>query len=116
MDSRWLLEGLPKATNLSPLWHSILKMTPSKQSMFLQRLFHLHDVQTRRAGRACVTRLSQGEWASQIDLMCVQAYIYDHMVIAQKDDGQKEFSLDTLQKVELGILEGYLAFKIFQMS
>eukprot|EP00435_Cladocopium_sp_Y103_P053222 s1327_g17.t1 len=105
----WLLDGLPKATNLCPLWYSILKMTGSKQILFLQRLFHLHDVQTRRAGRACITRLSQEQWASEIDLMCVQGYIYDNMVIAKNPKGEKEFSLDTLKKVELGILEGDFA-------
>ena len=86
-------------------------MTPSKQSMFLQRLFHLHDVQTRRAGRACVTRLTPEQWVSQIDLICVQVYIYDHMIISKNNAGENEFPLDILQKVELGILEGYLAVK-----
>ena len=79
--------------------------------MFLQRLFHLHDVQTRRAGRACVTRLTPEQWVSEIDLICVQAYICDNMIVAKNNDGQPEFSLETIQKVELGILEGYLAFK-----
>ena len=110
MDVRWFLDGLPKTTGLCAHWHSILKMGSTKQAMFLDRIFHLHDIQRRRAGRACVTRLSQEQWVAEIDSICVQTYIYDNMVISKDPKGNPQFSLETLKKVKLGIMEGRLVF------
>ena len=112
MDSRWLLDGMPKTAGLCANWHSILKMSPSKQSMFLERLFHLHDVQQRRAGRACVTRLSQDLWQAEIDSICVQTYIFDNMVVSKDSKDNAMFGLDTLNKIKLGILEGNLVIAL----
>ncbi|CAL1143924.1 unnamed protein product [Cladocopium goreaui] len=109
MDVRWFLDGLPKTTGLCAHWHSILKMGSTKQAMFLDRIFHLHDIQRRRAGRACVTRLSQEQWVAEIDSICVQTYIYDNMVISKDPKGNPQFSLETLKKVKLGIMEGDFA-------
>ena len=112
MDSRWLLDGLPKTAGLCAHWHSILKMCPSKQAMFLERLFHLHDVQQRRAGRACVTRLSQEQWLAEIDSICLQSYIYDSMIVSKDSRDNALFDLDTLKKVKLGIMEGNLVIAL----
>ena len=108
MDTRWFLDGLPKTPGLCSHWHSILKMGSTKQALFLERVFHLHDIQKRRAGRACVTRLSQEQWMAEIDSICVQTYVYDNMVMAKDPKDEPVFSLETLQKVKLGILEGCL--------
>ena len=112
MDCRWLLDGGPKTTGLCSLWYSILKMTPSKQALFLERIFHLHDVQQRRAGRACVTRLTHDQWLAELDAICVQAHIFDNMVVAKDSEGNALFHLDTLNKIKLGILEGNLVIAL----
>ena len=72
VDTRWLVGGLPKLTNGA--WYQILQMTPFKQELFLQRLFHLHDISTRRAGKASLVRLSPDQFSLECDRMCLQAF------------------------------------------
>ena len=101
VDTRWLVGGLPKLTNGA--WYQILQMTPFKQELFLQRLFHLHDISTRRAGKASLVRLSPDQFSLECDRMCLQAFILEQM-----EATPDSFTEDTVQKIRLGMIEGKL--------
>lgn len=101
MDTRWLLGGLSRHANGN--WYHMLQMTPIKQELFLERIFHLHDISTRRAGKASVVRLAPDQFALECDRMCFQAFVLEQM-----EATPDSFPADTLRKVRLGMIEGKL--------
>ena len=91
---------MSKTTN--GLWHQILFVTESKQLLFLKRLFLLHDIQVRRGGKSCVTRLAPQQWNEEVERMCLQGFLFEQM---QADP--EKFPAETLASVELGMVEGW---------
>ena len=81
-------------------------MTEVKQLLFLKRLFFLHDIQVRRAGKSCVTRLAPQQWNEELERTCLQGFILEQM---QADP--EKFPDETLASVELGMVEGRLGLK-----
>ena len=71
--------------------------------LFLERIFHLHDISTRRAGKASVVRLAPDQFALECDRMCFQAFVLEQM-----EATPDSFPADTLRKVRLGMIEGKL--------
>ena len=101
LDPRWMLDGCGKATN--GLWHQILRMTGTKQVLFLNRVFHLHGIQAKRGGKSCVMRLPLDQWSQEIDRSCFLGHIYEYM-----EKTPDQFPPETLKKVYLGMIEGHL--------
>ena len=98
-DTRWLIGSVAKTS--SGLWHQILMVTEFKQVLLLDRLFYLHDIQLRRAGKSCITRLSGDQLTLEIDRMCLQGF-----ALAQMESFSDEFPPDVVAKVRLGMVEG----------
>ena len=99
LDKRWLLGGTSRAS--CGLWHEILTIDDVKQRLFMKRLLHLHTVHCRRAGRACLMRMSSDQWLAEIERICLLGYIFNDMM------KNEAFDVETLQKVQIGILEGH---------
>ena len=99
LDKRWLLGGTSRAS--CGLWHGILTIDDVKQRLFMKRLLHLHTVHCRRAGRACLMRMSSDQWLAEIERICLLGYIFNDMM------KNEAFDVETLQKVQIGILEGH---------
>ena len=72
--------------------------------LFLERLFHLHEISSRRAGKAAMVRLSSDQFALECDRMCLQAFILESM-----GADKESFPDNILEKVRLSMLEGKLA-------
>ena len=98
-NTRWLIGSVAKTS--SGLWHQILMVTEFKQVLLLDRLFYLHDIQLRRAGKSCITRLSGDQLTLEIDRMCLQGF-----VLAQMESFSDEFPPDVVAKVRLGMVKG----------
>lgn len=110
LETRWLLGGESKdpAARGSHLWHDILKVDEAKQYMFIQRIIFLHQVASRRAGRASTVKLSVSEWCTECDSMCVFTHTLQEMHRACDDSGNRLFSEDLLGNIKNRGLEGYL--------
>ena len=102
LDARWLLGGLPKLSN--GVWYQVLQVTAVKQELFLERLFHLHDIASRRAGRASMVRLSSDQFSIECDRVCLQGFVLQQMMLHPDS-----FPQDSVDKIRLGMIEGTLA-------
>lgn len=101
LDTRWLLVASAKST--SGIWHQILRVTEIKQILFLERLLHLHLIQTKRGGKACAVRLSLSEWNIEVDRTCLCGYILEQM-----HSTPDLFNRDSIKKVYGGMVDGFL--------
>ena len=84
------------------------KLMKPNQYMFIQRIIFLHQVASRRAGRASTVKLSVSEWCTECDSMCVFTHTLQEMHRACDDSGNRLFSEDLLGNIKNRGLEGYL--------
>ena len=105
-NTRWLLNGVCKTS--SGVWHEVLKMTEIKQVLLMQRLLHLHSIQNRKAGKACVARLTFDQFEQEVDKVCFLGFVME--AIARN---QTLFPADVVQRVEFAIIEGCLSLIVF---
>ena len=109
LDGRWMLNSTSRDPNAkaSHLWaEKILKMTPNKQCLFVNRVLLLHEVASKRGGKSSNSRLSLAEWQQECDRACILGYIIDAM--GQKTDsmGELMFAKDVIESVLQRAIEG----------
>ena len=105
MDARWLLDGVPRLSN--HFWHDALRMDAMKQALFMRRVLVLHQLSTKRGGRASSARLSQPDWVLEADRMTVLGFVIQEMTKATADDGTPLFPADVIDKVAQRAVEGW---------
>lgn len=114
LDPPWLLGGESKEASGRGchLWSEILRVTESKQQLFIERALMVHEVAVRRAGKSLSNvRLQLAEWNAEVDRMCCVAYILEEMSRLHDEDGELLFQKDTLESIRNRALEGYLGSK-----
>ena len=113
LDERWMLGGTtrnPDAKNLHA-WHTILKVNEGKQIMFIQRVFMLHEIASKKGGRASTNRLSLSDWQLECDRCCLLTHILQEMSKTVDDDGTRLFPDDLLTSLAKRVVEGTLCYK-----
>ena len=90
------------------LWAKIMTVTAGKQQLFIQRVLLLHDIASKRGGRACVPRLSLAEWTAECDRSCWVGHIIEYMEEKLDRDGNKMFNSDVLEAIGKRCIEGTL--------
>ena len=88
------------------MWNGILTVERMKQKLFIHRVLFLHDVATRRAGKACTVRLSLQEWHAECDKMCFLGYVLCEMATCVDGAGDPLFSQDVLDAISKRAVEG----------
>ena len=89
-------------------------MTPDKQELFIRRVLFLHQVATRRAGKASSARLTLQDWNTEADTMCLLGHVLVDMKSCLDDDGRRVFDDDVMVKVVNRALEGTIHLVIRQ--
>ena len=79
-----------------------------KQELFIHRVLFLHEVATRRAGKASSVRLSLQEWHAECDIMCLLGYVLSEMKRCVDGNGDRLFSNDVLDDICKRAVEGTL--------
>ena len=92
-------------------WHSILKVNDRKQVIFIQRVLLLHEIASKKGGRASTNRLSVSEWQLECDRCCLLTHILDEMSRTVDDHGQRLFPDDLLASLAMRVVEGTLCYK-----
>ncbi|CAL1147634.1 unnamed protein product [Cladocopium goreaui] len=87
-------------------WHSILKVNDRKQVIFIQRVLLLHEIASKKGGRASTNRLSVSEWQLECDRCCLLTHILDEMSRTVDDHGQRLFPDDLLASLATRVVEG----------
>ena len=108
LNGRWLLEGLPSGAD--GLWHDVLKMTTTKQFIFMQRIMFMFEVTKRKAGKAQVLRVSPDVWDSEADICCLAADVFGHMQTARNEDNMLIFEPSLLASLLNNFIEGCLSY------
>jgi len=108
-NNRWLLNGVSKTS--SGVWHEVLKMTEVKQVLLMRRLLHLHGIQNRKAGKACVARLTFDQFEQEVDKVCFLGYVMEGIA-----RNQALFPADVVETVEFAIIEGCLSLIVFSLK
>lgn len=109
MDSRWLLDGVNKEVGGSHLWTRVMRVTPSKQLLFLRRVLFLHGLAHRRAGKASPVKLSASEWGKECNRMALLGHVLEEMHSAMNASGAPLFAEDLLTKLLQQCIEGPLS-------
>ena len=94
------------AVRQSHLWSNILTMNQEKQQFFITRILGLHEIARRRAGKACVVRLSLEAWNQEADRICFLGHVLSSMDRMLNDDGDPLFPEDVLEKLADRAREG----------
>ena len=74
--------------------------------MFMKRVLALHQLSTKRGGKAANARLSQSDWNVEADRMAVMSYVIHEMRTATADDGSELFPPDIIEKLLKRAVEG----------
>lgn len=83
-------------------------MTEVKQVLLMRRLLHLHSIQNRKAGKACVARLTFDQFEQEVDKVCFLGYVMEGIA-----RNQALFPADVVETVEFAIIEGCLSLIVF---
>lgn len=81
-------------------------MNQVKQEFFINRIFILHEIARRRAGKACSVRLSLEDWNREADRMSFLAHVLSSMEGLLNDAGDRVFPNDVLEKLAERAREG----------
>lgn len=109
LDGRWMLNSTSRDPNAKSihLWaEKILKMTPNKQCLFINRVLLLHEVASKRGGKSSNSRLSLAEWHQECDRACILGYIIDAMTEKTDSMGELMFAKDAIESVLQRSIEG----------
>ena len=98
------------------LWSKIMTVTPGKQQLFIQRIILLHDIASKRGGRACVSRLSLAEWTAECDRSCFVGHMIEYMEEKMNDDGNRMFLDEVLATIGKRCIEGTLGLHYVMFS
>ena len=99
-DERWLVGAVNKDVSGSHLWTSVLRVTNTKQEIFIKRVLFLHALGVRRGSKASAARLTVSDFYSECQRMMLLAYIFEHMEVASDPDGKQLFADDVLVKIK----------------
>lgn len=85
----------------------------NKQTLFLHRVFLLHEVALKRGGKQSTARLNLVEWNLECDRCCVIAHILDAVEGTCDDDGNRAVSESVMHAAYKRAVEGSLtSFRI----
>ena len=79
-----------------------------KQELFVKRILFLHDVATRRAGKACSVRLPLAEWLTECDRMCFVSHVLSAMAHLKDAHGNYVFDNPIIESLLKRAVEGNL--------
>jgi hypothetical protein len=105
-DERWLLGAVSKDVAGSHLWTNVLRVTPTKQEIFIKRILFLHALGVRRGNKASTIRLTVSDFYSECQRMMMLAYVFECMEVASDPEGKQLFGEDVLVKIKKNMLEG----------
>lgn len=108
LNGRWLLEGLPGGAD--GMWHDVLKMTATKQHIFMQRILFMFEVTKRKAGKAQVLRVTQDVWDHEADVCCFAGDVLEHMRTARDENNMLIFEPKLLATLLSNFIEGCFAY------
>ena len=103
-DHRWLLGGVPRVSHSS--WHTILSMNTEKQLLFMRRIMLLHNLGSKRAGKAASVKLNLSDWNAECDRMCLLGHLLQAMHDTTADDGRPLFDAPLLATLVKRCLDG----------
>ena len=84
------------------LWHDVLKMTATKQELFMERVLLLHKIALKkRAGKSSNVRLTLSKWESETNIMAVLGHVLQEM-----DNRPNLFKPEHVKAASQKILEG----------
>lgn len=109
LDGRWMLNSTSRDPNAKAihLWaENILKMTPNKQCLFINRVLLLHEVASKRGGKSSNSRLSLGDWYQECDRACILGYVIDAMTQKTDSMGELMFDRDVIDSILQRAIEG----------
>ena len=104
-DERWLLGAVSKDVAGSHLWTNVLRVTPSKQPLFINRILFLHSLAMRRGGKSSL-KLSLQDWQTELTRMMLLSHVWENMCSASGSDGNQLFDKNLLDKLLKNIIEG----------
>ena len=107
-SQRWLLDSCPDGVD-NPFWHSVLKVCPNKQELFMHRVLFLFQRASKRSTRAAACRLPASEWNNELDRMCLAYYIMEQMEMATTQDEDRMFDDDVMKTVVKRTVDGNLS-------
>lgn len=116
LDIRWLVGGMSRDPNSkkSHIWTELLRVTPEKQCVFVQRVLFLHDLASRRGARSASSRLNIQEWGIECERMIFLSSMVLHMSVVTDDHGGRIFSDEVVRSIVLRCVEGWLGtFNLF---
>lgn len=88
-------------------------MTADAQNLFLHRIFYLHEIATRRAGKASSVKLTLAEWVCEADKIVVLAHVLSQMSDATDSHGDRLFPDALISKLFHCVVEGRLVWTVF---
>ena len=98
----------PNAKNLHT-WHNILKVDQGKQKLFMQRVLLLHEIASKKGGRASSVRLTVSEWNVECDRCCLVSHILEEMEKEVDSNGVRVFPDSLLIQLAERAIEGTLS-------
>ncbi|CAK9003468.1 unnamed protein product [Durusdinium trenchii] len=90
----------------SHIWTELLRVTPEKQCVFVQRVLFLHDLASRRGARSASSRLNIQEWGIECERMIFLSSMVLHMSVVTDDHGGRIFSDEVVRSIVLRCVEG----------
>jgi hypothetical protein len=81
-------------------------MNENKQVLFIERVMLLHNVASKKGGRASLARLSLAEWQVECDRCCVIACVLETMQASVDDDGNRMFTSSVIENLFQRAVEG----------
>ena len=83
-----------------------MKVTPTKQVGFIERILYMHGLATRRGAKASVSRLSLQEWQAEVNRSMLMLHVWEQMQGACDGQGGRLFSDDLMKKLRRNIIDG----------